>query len=302
MNAGRGTGLLGRAAAEARDLLEVVLVPGLAALLPWPWVYRLFRRLAARHWLYEPAVARAVEQARARHWVGPSEADWVLRRRLTTLVDHADHYLSRTRGSRWLARYVHLEGEWPPPGQPALCLTFHWGAGMWGLRSAAGAGVRAHMLVASPDAAHFRGHAILHRYIVARTNSITQALGRDCIDVSADMRQVPRALAAGDAVFAVIDVPADQVTASAPIQVLGMPARLPTALLRLAVTRQIPVHVYVTGYRLEDGHRFVRIQSLGVPADLPTLVAQVEACLDETIRADAPMWHFWGEADRFFRP
>ncbi|WP_374664933.1 hypothetical protein [Ramlibacter sp.] len=295
-------GLRARLGAEARDLLEVVLVPGLAALLPWPWAYRLFRRIAARPWLYESSVARAAAQARARQWVGTSEADWMLRRRLTTLVDHADHYLSRTRGAGWLSRFVHQEGEWPRPGQPALCLTFHWGAGMWGLRSAAAAGVRAHMLVASPDAAHFRGHAVLHRYILARMNSITKALGRECIDVSADMRQVPRALAAGDAVFAVIDVPADQVTASAPIRVLGLPARLPTALLRMAVAKAIPVHVYVTGYRLEDGHRFVRIQSLGAPRDLATLVGQVETLLDEAIRADAPMWHFWGEADRFYRP
>ena len=46
--------------------------------------------------------------------------------------------------------------------------------------------------------------------------------------------------------------------------VVGLPARLPTALLRLAVDKRVPVFIYVTGYRIEDGRRFVRIKQLGV--------------------------------------
>ena len=157
------------------------------------------------------------------------------------------------------------------------------------------------MLVASPDARHFRGHAVLHRYILARIRSIEQALGRPCIDVTADIRQVPRALKAGDALFAVIDVPPDQVSASTPVSVLGLPARLPTPLLRMAVERRIPVWVYLTGYRLETGDRFVRSRALGVPASLDELVGQVTRELEQAIREDAPQWHFWGEAERFFR-
>ncbi len=291
---------LARLRAEWRDLLEVVLVPGLAAVLPWRIAYRIFRHVAAQGWLYDAPARRALDQARRLSWAG-DEHQWLLRRRLTTLIDHADHYLSRTRSDRWMREHMVVDGAWPEPGKAALGLTFHWGAGMWGLRHAADHGLAAHMLVAAVQGEHFRGHAVLHRYILARTRSIALALRRPYIDVSADLRLALRALRANEQIFAVIDVPADQVTASQPIQVLGLPARLPTALLRLAVDRQVPVFIYVTGFRVEDGKRFVRIRQLGVPTDLDTLVHQVAEELDRTIQADAPLWHFWSEAERFFR-
>ena len=41
---------------ELRDLLELVLLPGLAAVLPWPLCFRLFRWLAcAARWLMRAA-------------------------------------------------------------------------------------------------------------------------------------------------------------------------------------------------------------------------------------------------------
>ena len=285
---------------ELRDLLEVVLLPGLAAVLPWRIAFRLFRRIAAAGWLYREATERAYAQAARLGWVA-DPAEWRRRRRLTTLVDHADHYLSRTRSDAWIAKHMEAQGEWPDPAQPALGLTFHWGAGMWGLRHAAARGLKAHMLVAAVQGAHFRGRSILHRYILARTESIALALRRPYIDVSTDMRLVLRALRANEQVFAVIDVPADQVSTSQSVQVIGLPARLPTALLRLAVERGIPVFIYVTGFHVEDGRRFLRILQLGVPESLDALLRSVEQELDRTIQQDAPAWHFWGEAERFFR-
>ena len=52
--------------------------------------YRVFRRIAATGWLYDAPAQRALDQARRLGWAA-DEADWLLRRRLTTLVDHADH-------------------------------------------------------------------------------------------------------------------------------------------------------------------------------------------------------------------
>ena len=36
---------------EARDLIELVLAPGLASVLPWPWCFAIFKRLARVRWL-----------------------------------------------------------------------------------------------------------------------------------------------------------------------------------------------------------------------------------------------------------
>ena len=37
---------------EVRDLFELVLIPGLAAVLPWPVCFALFKRISNWRWLY----------------------------------------------------------------------------------------------------------------------------------------------------------------------------------------------------------------------------------------------------------
>jgi hypothetical protein len=285
---------------ELRDLVEVVLLPGLAAILPWRLTFRVFERLARRDWLYRQASKRALTEALARGWAGVPE-QWLWRRKMTTLVDHADHYLARTRSDRWMDRYLDVQGQWPQPGQAALLLTFHWGAGMWALRHAKRAGLTGHMLVAPLQGAHFAGRSLLHRYIKARTNSIALALKAPFFDVANDMRALFKALNRNEQILAVIDVPADQVSASQPLTILGMQARVPTALLRLAVERSLPVYIYVTGVRMEDGRRFLRIRRASDDAGLDALVHDVFQQLEQVITEDPPAWHFWSEAQRFFR-
>jgi hypothetical protein len=285
---------------ELRDLVEVVLVPAIAAVLPWAVTFAIFKRLARWRRLYFVPGERALAEAEERGWV-TQPRDWIRDRKLTTLVDHADHYLARTRSDRWLDRYLDVDGRWPAPGQAAIALTFHWGAGMWGLRSAARAGLRIHPLVAAVDSAHFAGRTVLHRYVKARNRTVVQALKCPVIDVSAGMRQALRVLRNNEQLLAVVDVPADQVAASQPVEILGMPARLPTGLLRLAVDRRIPVCMYVTGIHMDTGRRFLRIRQLGVPDDLAALVATLSKELDGLIRENPPAWHFWSEAERFFR-
>ena len=59
---------------EARDLIELVLAPGLASVLPWPWCFAIFKRLARVRWLYGAACAQALEQAQARGQVAEGDA------------------------------------------------------------------------------------------------------------------------------------------------------------------------------------------------------------------------------------
>jgi phosphatidylinositol dimannoside acyltransferase len=285
---------------ELRDLVELVLLPAIAAFVPWRMVFAIFKRLAGWPLLYRAPSNRALAEAQQRGWVA-DPASWLRARKLTTLVDHADHYLARSRGNDWLDRHVEVDGQWPAPGQAAMALTFHWGAGMWGLRSAARAGLRCHALVAALDGEQFAGRAVLHRYVKARTRSVALSLRCPFIDVSTSMRSALRVLHRHEQLLAVVDVPADQVAASQATEILGLPARLPTGLLRLAVDRKIPVCVYVTGIDMESGRRFLRIRQLGVPGSVEALVATLSTQLDSLIRENPPAWHFWSEAERFFR-
>lgn len=284
---------------EWRDLLELVLLPSLAAILPWPLCFRLFRRLARCRWLYRQPCENALNHARARGWA-VDEADWLLKRRLITLVDHADFYLARTRSNAWMDRHLQVQGTWPATGNAGVLCTFHWGAGMWGLRHARQHGLRAHALVAALSGAHFEGRTVLHGYARARTFEVARALGCPTLDISASLRPAVRALRNGEQVLAAIDVPADQVAASEPVELLDMPALVPKALLRIAVEQKIPLTVYLTGLRFKDGQRFLRIRQFGIYEDLGALTRDVFRELDAAIQEEPAAWHFWGEADRFF--
>lgn len=286
---------------ELRDLLELVLLPGLAAILPWRWCFPVFKRLARLHWLYREPCETALQQARSRGWAGVDEAHWLWVRRLVTLVDHADHYLGLWRSDAWMQKHLQVEGRWPAPGQGVLLLTFHWGAGYWGLRHAAAQGLRPHALVASLESQAFQGRTVLSWYARSRNAHVARTLGSPTIDVVQHLKQVIRALRDKHSLLGVVDVPAEAAQASMSIELLGMQASVPRGLMRLAVDSQAPVVVYVTGLNTRTGRRFLRIKTLGVYTGATGLATRVFAELAQVIAEDAPAWHFWGIAERFFR-
>lgn len=287
---------------QARDLVELWLLPGLAAVLPWPWCFALFRLLARWPWLYRVSVVEAAAQASARGWIDEEQAQrWMAERRLVTLVDHADFFLSKFRSAHWLARHVTVEGAWPASGQAAILCTFHWGAGTWALRHARLAGMQARMMVAGLDSPAYSGRPVMFAYAWRRVAMIARELGSPTLDTSASLRTVVRTLEDGNQVMAVVDVPSDEVDASCTVELLGRPARMPRALLRLAVQRRLPIVVFLCGIDLRSGHRWISINTLGHYASVDGLASDVFSRLDEAIRRCPTLWHFWAQAPRFWR-
>ena len=291
--------MIARLRRELRALIELVLAPALAVFLPWPWAFALFKRLARGRFLYRQASEAALAQAQRRSWA-PDPAAWLAMRRLVTLVDHADYYLARTRSNAWMRRHFHISGDWPTPDQPGLLCSFHWGAGMWSLRHVAAQGLKVHALVAPLDSAHFKGQRVLHAYAKARTAIVGNTLGQATLDVSNSLRPVLKALRANEQVLAIVDVPADQVSASQTITLLNMRARVPRGLLRVAADQAIPVTLFLVGFDPDSGRRFLRLVQLGVHQDVDELIATVFTELGKLITENPAAWHFWSEADRFF--
>jgi len=292
---------LARLRTEALDLVELVLLPGLAAMLPWHWCFRLFQRMARWHWLYRSDCELALAQARQRGWGGQDEANWLWTRRLVTLVDHADHYLGLWRSDAWIRKHLRVEGTWPAPQRGLLLLTFHWGAGYWGLRHAAAQGLRPHALVATLGSQAYQGRTILSWYAHARNANVARTLGAPTIDIAQQLKQVIRALRDNQCLLGVMDVPADHAKASLPVTVLGMQASVPRGLLRLAVDQQVPIVLYVTGLNTANGSRFLTLQQMDAGTSVEDLAQRVFAELDKTIALNAPAWHFWAIAERFFQ-
>lgn len=296
----RTAAVLARLRAEARDVLELVLVPGLAAVLPWRWSFTLFKRLAGWSWLYRAQCMRALEQAQDAG-MAQDAARWLREYRLVILTDHADHYLACCRSDAWLRRHVRATGEWGvEPGQAALLMTFHWGCGMWAQRHAHAQGLLPHTLVASPEG--LQGRVVLRWYIRQRLRTLEQAQGRPVIHVPGPMRALRRAWGAGEQVVVVIDVPADQVPGTVALPVLGRPVRVPVALARLAVEQRVPVTVYTLDLDLATGQRHLRLYPLGVPEDAAALLQRVFGYFEAVVRERPASWHLWTEAERFFAP
>lgn len=286
---------------ELRDACELVLLPGLAAVLPWRWCFAVFQRLAHVRWLYREACDEALQQARALGWAGADEAHWLWVRRLVTLIDHADHYLCMTHSNAWMQKHLHVEGQWPTLQHGVLLMTFHWGAGFWGLRHAAAHGLRPHALVASLDSPAYAGRSVMTWYGRSRNAHVARVLGSHNIDVARQLKQVIQALQKNHSLLGVMDVPSDAAKSSLDIELLGMQASVPKGLFRLAVDQQVPVHVYSTALNTCNGSRFLRIKSLGVSGSVDELAISVFSELEKLLVEDVAAWHFWGIAERFFK-
>ena len=142
----------------------------------------------------------------------------------------------------------------------------------------------------------------MSRYARSRNAHVARTLRSPNIDVAQHLKQVIRALRDNHSLLGVMDVPADEVKSSMRIDLLGMQACVPRGLLRLAVNQHVPVVIYITGLDTHTGQRFLRIRPLGIQTDVVVLARQVFGELEKIIVQNAPAWHFWGIAERFFLP
>lgn len=283
---------------ETKDLIELVLLPGLAAVLPWSWCFKLFKRAARWSWLYRAQADAGAHQASLLGYGADAEA-WKAERRLVTLIDHADLYLALTRSEAWMHKHLAVVGTWPKADQSALLCTFHWGAGMWGLIHAASHGIHPHALVASVNGSAFAGRFVLGHYARQRTAMVARVLAKPTLDVSQSLRPVVKSLNAGGQVLAAVDVPADQALAGEHITLLGHPVTLPKALFRLATEKRTPVYVYTTGFDMRTGARQLTITLMPDAAHEREMMEAVFKLLDAAIAAQPSLWHFWSEWPRF---
>ena len=281
-----------------RTLRETVLVPALAALLPWPNGFRALSRKAADEFLYRESTDAALAGARTVIDVGDG-TEWKRRHRLVRLVDHCDMYLMRSRSRRWLARHVDVDGAWPAAA-PFIAMTFHWGAGLWSLAHLRAHGFRARFLSARIDKSAFHGDAVAHAYARLRNRTVEAAGGAPVIYIGGASDAIRGALNEGQVVVALYDVPAADDRATLATTVCDMPIRLPAGLARLAAATGVPVVPFSMGIDYRTGRRKLRIEPSFRPATAQDFADRLGASLSRLIREDSPAWHFSAFAPRFF--
>lgn len=289
------------AAGSPQRLVERWLLPALAAILPWRACFRVYRAVARASWPFR-AETDAAHAAAARYLDPGDAARWRRTHRLVRLVDQADYYLSRYRGDHWLDRHVLTHGAWPGRGEPFLALGYHWGAGLWALRSLRRAGHGAAFLSAEVDARQLGVGGVALRQARRRMRELERAGGLAPIYLGGASAAMQAVFAQGDVVVALIDVPPRAGQGTAPVTLLGRAARLPDGLLRLAQRERVPLVPFAMGVDPASGERRLDIGAPIAVAEVDAAARAVAAHFDPLLARESAAWHLWPQADAFFDP
>ena len=278
-----------------QSLRELVLLPGAAALMPWRAGFRWLRRKSHDPRLYREACDAAYAGARTAFAIDDPD-DWMQRQRLVRLVDHTDLYLVRTRSARWLDRHVDVEGAWPAGG-PFIAMTFHWGAGLWALAHLNRGRYRPRLL-AGP--AVYQGDLIAYRYGLARNAAVARASGGPPIYTGGATAALRDALAGGNVVVALYDLPSDEGRSTIRTTVCGRPIRLPGGLARIAAEQQATIVPFSMGIDPRNGRRRLRIEPPFTAGSAQTFADRLGDSLTVLLTEDSAAWHFAAFAPYFF--
>lgn len=285
--------------ASLKLFIELFLLPGMAALLPWRWCLCLFQRVARGRRLY-PEVEWMLRGARSAGVVD-SEEEWRSALRLTRIFSYADLYLSMFRTNRWLARHVDVTGNWPPGA--FLAVTYHWGAGMWALRHLTAHGKRTAFLSARFDRSTFHDSRLRYWYGLLRTRETSRAGGgAGVIFTGGSSETIAAAHRAKVCVMALLDVAPKPTQATAQVVLLGRPARLRRGLARLAVEEDIPVVTFCMRLDRVSGRLKLQIDAPLHAATADGLMVKLAANFQSALELDPCAWHSWSEVEYFLDP
>ncbi len=282
------------------DLIELFLLPALAAVLPWPFCFRIFKSVAILDCFYRADVRRALGQAMSIAKITDTNA-WASAYRLTKLVDHADLYLSLFRTRRWLDRYVTVTGPgWPKDGAPFLAVTFHWGAGMWSLRHLDTTDRHISGLMKGFDISEFSGRFVRYCYVKLRSYAISRAGVRNIIflDKSSYFR-LKKAIRPGSCLVALFDVPTMRQRNIINVQLFGHNIRLPRGLVHLAAKEGVRIITYSVSIDRETGFRKINISEPIISGQEEELSEHLVREFKKIVYADSPSWHCWEYIDLF---
>lgn len=272
-----------------------VLLPMMAALLPWWLCWRVLNALSRHTRLFQGDIDRARAVAE-RHGLVSDARAWQARQRLIRMVDLADAALSGLRADRWMDCHMRIEGDAAPAG-PCLFVGFHFGAGFWSLRHLRRAGHPVSFLSRPISLEEFAHAPACHAFERWRMWQVARAGGAPVIFVGGSRDRIRGAWDAGRSVLGMVDVPPPLARRRTRVSFLGREAAFPDGLVKLAEGAGVPIMAYL-GYLDADGKRRLALKRLPNPStdSLQALVGMLETA----IRQDPAAWHLWAECPSFF--
>lgn len=278
-----------RLSCEWRALVELWFWPLAVALLPYRVGIAFARLVARRVALYEPAAREALAQWRTVQ-AGADDAEWLAAFRFAKLVDHADLFWAMTRSDAFLLRHLPPVTRDALAGGPMLVISFHYGQGLWLMRWLREQGLRPRFL-SVPSVREGADSTLMFLYGRLRIRVVERLAGIAPIFVGGARRTIRDALASGETVYGLVDVPVPAASAShANAGMFGRPLRFPAGMLESARGANARAAV-LTGRLDARGERLVDLEHVG-EADALSMATLARA-LERRIADDPAAWHFW---------
>ncbi|HSQ82774.1 MAG TPA: hypothetical protein VLU54_16855 [Casimicrobiaceae bacterium] len=272
-----------------RQIGECLLLPALAASLPWRVAWPLLRALARRGFFFADGAARAA-QAAAQRGFAENPASWAYSHRLMRIVDQIDPAISSSRGDRWMESHLTVDGDPLPPG-PCILVGFHYGTGFWSLRHLRRCGYRVSFLSRPIDASLAPGQPLRLAFMRWRMRQVEKAGGAPVIYVGGSVERIRAALRDGISILGMVDVPQPSSTSRAQVSFLGAIARFPDGLVRLAAAEKVPLVAYLARLDPQSGRRHLTLARLPIGGEDP--MQSLVALLERAVRDDPSAWHLW---------
>lgn len=289
---------------ELRALLELFLIPAVAALLPWPIGFRWLRLCSRFSWLYRNEWRAALAQARDYMDLGDEDI-WARQFRLGRLVDHADLYLSMTRSDRWMMRYVDGWNVWPRAENGVVVLLYHWCPGFWVLRAMRHQGATVSALIA-PLTRRSMGEARLaYGYGRLRMREIVRVNARPLVYPEGAIRRMIKVLKSNTAggekawVCGMPDVPPSAADPGEPVDTFGRCGYFSTGLISIARLSGVPVVSAHMGLELRHGRRDLTVLGPFDPTD-PSLLQQAVGTWEARIKDRSWGYFLWAVMPTLF--
>lgn len=278
---------------EARDLLSLWLVPGLAAFLPWHWCIRIFARLAHSSLLMREEVGGS-RGGRATLELDPADPLFDRRFRFGFLLEHADAFRAFGRGWRGLARTMPLHPPATPEWLSGICFFFNFNQGLAALASLRAAGFNVHLVYRSLQARPEGVGWVRYAYMRFRLKMVASVCGNDGISTGGARARIAQTIAEGGLVCVAADTPPRPATGLVPILFPGdREAWWRSGVLKLALEVPGPKRCFDVFLDWNSGQRHLRLVELESAQTLGGLVSDLNELFLGTFKRQSELWFYW---------
>ena len=282
------------------DAVFLFALPMLVGVLPWRAGFALLRWVARRELGFGDVVAAAWREA-SRILPALDRAHFCQRYRLLLLVDRCDSVLCLLRSRRWWQRQVDWHGDGLERVPPGLLLNSHWGSGNWIWGLLEGHGTPAWFVARRAGAGDVGRGRLSRGYLAWRTWAARHAGCLGIIHTGGSSGQVSQALARGESVLGMLDLPARPDQAQTAVSLCGRSVHFPVGLAALAVRAGVASTIVSCGLDMDSGRRHLHVEVLPQGLETDEIVRRYAGHLERRIETGPAQWQAWPRAAHYFQ-